>query len=124
MQPPHAWELSSALSSEARFRVMQVLCGLRVGLRLRELERATELSIRSIQVATEGLLKEKVLRVDQEGRFTVNSASSMGNQVLRLFLAWRDEETRRKAELLSDRARLVVRLSDEVARFVKSRGKS
>jgi hypothetical protein len=124
MQPPHAWELSSALSSEARFRVMQVLCGLRVGLRLRELERATELSIRSIQVATEGLLKEKVLRVDQEGRFTVNSASSMGNQVLRLFLAWRDEETRRKAELLSDRARLVVRLSDEVARFVNSRVKS
>lgn len=103
---------------------MQVLCGLRVGLRLRELERATELSIRSIQVATEGLLKEKVLRVDQEGRFTVNSASSMGNQVLRLFLAWRDEETRRKAELLSDRARLVVRLSDEVARFVNSRVKS
>ncbi len=121
MQPPHAWELSSALSSEARFRVMQVLCGLRVGLRLRELERATELSIRSIQVATEGLLEEKVLRVDQEGRFTVNSASSIGNQVLRLFLAWRDEETRRKAELLSDRARLVVRLSDEVARFVKSK---
>ena len=121
MQPPNAWELSSALSSEARFRVMQVLCGLRVGLRLRELERATELSIRSIQVATEGLLKEKVLRVDQEGRFTVNSASSIGNQVLRLFLAWRDEETRRKAELLSDRARLVVRLSDEVARFVKSK---
>lgn len=124
MRPPHGWELSSALSSEARFRIMQVLCGLRVGLRLRELERATELSIRSIQVATEGLLKEKVLSVDQEGRFTVNSASSTGNQVLRLFLAWRDEETRRKAELLSDRARLVVRLSDEVARFVKSRGGS
>ena len=124
MQPPNAWELSSALSSEARFRVMQVLCGLRVGLRLRELERATELSIRSIQVATEGLLKEKVLRVDQEGRFTVNPTSSVAHRVLRLFLAWRDEETRRKAELLSDRARLVVRLSDEVARFVSSRGKS
>ncbi len=124
MQPPHTWELSSVLSSEARFRIMQVLCGLRVGLRLRELERATELSIRSIQVATEGLLEEKVLRVDQEGRYTVNSASSIGNRVLRLFLAWRDEETRRKAELLSDRARLVVRLSDEVARFVNSRGKS
>jgi hypothetical protein len=121
MHPSHGWELSSALSSEARFRIMQVLCGLRVGLRLRELERATELSIRSIQVATEGLLKEKVLRVDQGRRYTVNSASSIGNQVLRLFLAWRDEETRRKAELLSDRARLVVRLSDEVARFVKTK---
>lgn len=121
MRPENSWELSSALSSEARFRIMQVLCGLRVGLRLRELERATELSIRSVQVATSGLLEEEILRLDRDGRFTVNPASSAASRVLQLFRALRDEEIRKKAELLSDRARLVMSLSAEVARFVKSK---
>lgn len=100
---------------------MQVLCGLRVGLRLRELERATELSIRSVQVATSGLLEEDILRLDRAGRFTINPASSAASRVLQLFRALRDEEIRKKSARLSDRARLVMSLSTEVARFVKSK---
>ena len=103
---------------------MQVLSGLSVGLRLLELERATEeLSIRSVQVATEGLLAEKVLRRDRQGHFRVSPRSSVAKTIVQMFGAVRDEETRKKAERLSDRARLVVSLSNEVGKISKAPSK-
>ena len=114
--------LSSIISSEARFRVLQVLASVPAGLKLRELERATGLSIRSIQVATEGLVAERVLQKSKTDAFQFNPKLVLAQKVKRLFLFLRDEELREKAHALSERAKQVVRLSEEVARFVNNPG--
>jgi hypothetical protein len=118
MARSHPLGLSSILSSEARFLVLQVLASLPSGLKLRELERATELGIRSVQVATEGLLAEQVLSKNHLGLFQLNQKSAQANKVKKMFNFLRDEEIREGAQILSKRAKQIVRLSEEVAQFV------
>jgi len=86
---------------------------------LRELERATHLNIRSVQVATEGLVSEKILKKDRNGHFGLNEKSELACFVKKFILFLRDEQLRERAKHFSDRAKQVIRLSDQVADFVK-----
>jgi DNA-binding IclR family transcriptional regulator len=113
------WSLSQTISSEARFRILQILTPLSEGMGLRELERATELGIRSVQVATEGLIREKILIKNKNGCFQLNRTSELFSVLKKIFLSLRDERLRARAQTFSNRAAQVIRLSDQVANFVK-----
>lgn len=114
----HPIDLSLILSSQARFRVLQILSLLKSGLGLRELERSTRLGIRSIQVATQALMKERILKKDRAGLFHLNEASPATCRLRGLFEYLRGEELQEKGKALSKRAHQVVRLCDEMRTFV------
>ena len=115
-------DLSAVLSSQARFRVLHRLAALTVGLKLRELERACGLSIRSVQLATQALTHERVLRKTRDGYFVLNDKSPAAARLCGMFAYLHDEETRQKAQALSARAQAVVQLSDQVRRLVRMGG--
>ena len=118
MKGKDPWKLADALSSDARFRVLQVLSNLDEGLGLRALERATALSIRSVQVATAGLVRDGVLVREGTGIYVLNDETELGKRILRLFHFLRDERIRERSLNLGVRARRVVELCEEVAQFV------
>lgn len=111
-------DLSSILSSQARFRVIEVLALLSVGLKLREIERETNLGIRSIQLATQSLLEEGVLKKNREGFFTLHSKSPTGELLRGLFQYLRDERIRKNASTFSYRAKSVIQFSDELVHLI------
>ncbi len=113
-----SFDLSAILSSQARFRVLQTLAHLTEGLRLRELERECDLNIRSIQLATQALRQEKVLRKTTDGYFLFDDKSSAAIHIRALFRFLRDEEIRKNARSLSTRAKAVIRLSEEMRHLV------
>ncbi|MBU6154709.1 MAG: hypothetical protein KGP28_10445 [Bdellovibrionales bacterium] len=122
MKGKDPWKLADALSSDARFRVLQVLSNLDEGLGLRALERATALSIRSVQVATAGLVRDGVLVREGTGIYVLNDETELGKRILRLFHFLRDERIRERSLNLGVRARRVVELCEEVAQFVNRNG--
>ena len=113
-------DLSSVLSSRARFRILQTLALLTEGMHLRELERQTSLGIRSVSVAVEALIQERVLKKNSEGIFYLNMDSPVASLLKGLFNYLREEKTRENAKRLSRRAQQVVRLSDEVSKLIHS----
>lgn len=120
----HAPDLSHTLSSQARFRVLQVLSPLNLGLKLRELERACALNVRSIQLATQALVQEGVLRKNSNGHFVLNKKSKISAQLRGLFKYLWDQKTREEAHALSSRAQAVMRLSEQVSVLVRAGNRS
>jgi len=114
------WELSRILSSNARFRVLQVLVPLPEGMGLRELERATHLNIRSVQLATQGLVRERILKKDRRGHFRLNSRLPIAVKIKKLFIFLRDEQIRERAQKFSTRAKQVIQLSEEMIQFTRT----
>lgn len=112
-------DLSAILSSQARFLILQTLSLLTEGLGLRELERQTQLGIRSVQVATQALITEGILKKSKTGLLRLNGSSAAARSLQGLFKYLRDQKLNETAHLLSERARRALQLSDEVAAIVR-----
>ena len=114
MRRPCTDNLPTLLSSEARFRVLRVFSLTEGSLGLRELERSTQIAIRSIQVATQALSKDGVLKKDRQNLFRLNAKHPDGPRLRAMFQYLQKEELKDKANALSTRAQRAVRLCDDV----------
>lgn len=112
-------DLSLILSSQARFRVLQTLTLLSIGLGLREIERQTHLNIRSVQIATQSLVKEKILKKNANGLFLLNASSPAAKPLQGLFKYLRDVEISKKSKAFSERAQWTLQLSQEVSNLIR-----
>lgn len=118
MSPKNTWDMASILSSEARFKVLEILAPLHEGLGLRALERASHLKIRSIQVATSGLLKEGILKKNARGFLQFNARSVVAQNIQKFFAFIAEQKIAEQAISFSPRAKQVLELSENVRKLV------
>lgn len=114
-------DFSAIFSSRARFKILESLCPLKKGLKLREIESSTGLGIRSIQIATKALVQEGILLKNKESFFYLNDRSRTSFVLRGLFEYLRNEECQESAKKLSNRARKTINLCDDVGQLIRSR---
>ena len=115
-------DLSTLLSSQARFRVLKALCGFQ-GARLRTLEHLTGLAIRSVQVAVNGLEKQNMLTRQKKDRAILYCLNEdhPGSELLKsIFNLIRRNTIQARAHVYHSRAKAALRFSDEMLELVRN----
>jgi DNA-binding transcriptional ArsR family regulator len=115
-------EISSLLSSQARFLVLRALCVSREELSARRLEKISGLAIRSVQVAVQGLEKEGIIIKKTQGRnvlYRLSEAWSVRSPLAAIFALADQHDLSLRAAQYHDQARASLEYSNEMLSLVR-----
>lgn len=111
------FDLSTILSSRAKFQVLQVLSTVEEGTSLRNIERLTGLAIRSVQIAVKSLVEAGVLEKKQKGRrilIRMNSQHVFFEALRDVFSVLQKHRLQFMANQHSEKAKDVLAFSSDV----------